>query len=80
MRNAKKISEAEVRRVIGQNVSRFRKVRTTLKQYDFSEHCGFHRTYIGRVERGEVNSSIKSLVKIANALGVSLVDLISSPK
>lgn len=80
MRNSKRISETEVRRVIGQNVGRFRKDRTTLNQYDFSERCGFHRTYVGRVERGEANSSIRSLVMIANELGVSLVDLISSPK
>lgn len=76
-RNTKRISETEVRRIIGANVARLRKERSVLSQYDFSERCGLHRTYVGRVERGEVNSSIRSLIAIANELGVSLIELIS---
>lgn len=76
-RNTKKISETEVLRRIGENVARLRKERSALSQYDFSERCGFHRTYIGTVERGEANSSIRSLIAIANELDVSLIDLIS---
>ncbi len=45
------------------------------------EELGFkskiHRTYIGAVERGEQNISLKSIEKLAKGLGVKLKDLFS---
>jgi transcriptional regulator with XRE-family HTH domain len=41
----------------------------------FAEICGVHRTYMGHIERGEKNLSFGSMVRVANALGVSLSDL-----
>ena len=34
-----------------------------------------HRTYLGGIERGERNPSLKNIEAIANALGVKLSDL-----
>ena len=35
-----------------------------------------HRTYIGQVERGEKNLTIRSLERIAKALGINIKDLL----
>ena len=35
-----------------------------------------HRTYIGQVERGKKNLTIRSLERIAKALGVDIKDLL----
>lgn len=47
-------------------------------QEDLAFESGLHRTYIGGVERGEYNVTVLSLHKITIALGVTLVDAISS--
>ena len=44
-------------------------------QYDNPQlafEVGLHRTYIGAVERGEKNITILNLIKIKNALNVSM--------
>lgn len=37
-------------------------------QEQLSFECGLHRTYIGAVERGEKNLTLKNLVKMAKSL------------
>ena len=56
---------------------RIRKLRETrnISQEELGNLAGLHRTYIGAIERGERNPSVKSLKKIADALVVSLRDL-----
>lgn len=43
-----------------------------LSQEELAFQANVHRTYIGMVERGEKNVTIRSLKKICDALGVSL--------
>jgi len=39
-------------------------------QEELSFECGLHRTYIGAVERGEKNLTLKNLVKLAKSLEI----------
>ena len=44
-------------------------------QEDLSFRTGFHRTYIGMIERAEKNISLKNIQKVAKALNISIEDL-----
>ncbi len=46
-------------------------------QEEFAHISGFHRTYIGQVERGEKNISFDNLSKVAGVLGVTLSELLA---
>lgn len=43
-------------------------------QEELAGKAKLHNTYIGAVERGEVNLSLKSLEKIANALSLPVIE------
>ncbi len=45
--------------------------RLGYSQEQFAEQVGFHRTYIGHVERGEKNITLGGLLKIAKAFKLS---------
>jgi transcriptional regulator with XRE-family HTH domain len=60
----------------GKRVRYFRKLRN-LSQDELAELCELHRTYIGSVERGERNITLLNADKIANALSVSLAELVT---
>lgn len=60
----------------GQRVRHLRKLKS-LSQDELAELCGLHRTYIGSVERGERNITLLNANKIANALSVSLAELVT---
>jgi len=59
---------------------------TSLLNNDFYYHwelgrrhsAGIHRTYMGRIERGESNPPVQTVNKIAKALRRSLTDLFIS--
>src|ERR1700735_4775939 len=46
-------------------------------QEEFAHISGFHRTYIGQIERGEKNISFSNLSRVASVLGLSLSELLS---
>ncbi|MGQ0832266.1 MAG: helix-turn-helix domain-containing protein [Microthrixaceae bacterium] len=48
-----------------------------VSQEALADRCGLHRTYIGHVERGEVNVSLFNIVRIAEALGIDPAELVS---
>jgi len=48
-----------------------------LSQEELAFRVSIHRTYIGGIERGERNPSLKNIAAIANALGVTLSELFS---
>ncbi len=48
-----------------------------LSQEALAARAGLHRTYMGAVERAEVNVSIDNMEKLAAAVGVSIAQLVS---
>lgn len=56
---------------LGRVIQRIRREKG-FSQEQFAQHVGVHRTYMGAVERGEKNLSIKSAEKIARGLGIKL--------
>ena len=56
---------------------RVRELRQTkgLSQEELAFKAGVHRTYLGGIERGERNPSLKNIDSIANALGITLAEL-----
>ncbi|MEQ8639725.1 MAG: helix-turn-helix transcriptional regulator [Alphaproteobacteria bacterium] len=65
----------DIRRTVGLNLKRLRQERG-LSQEVFAFECGLHRTYISGVERGVRNPTVVVLQKIADALGVSIAELV----
>ena len=61
--------------IFGDRVRHFRRIKQ-LSQDQLAEMSHLHRTYIGSVERGERNITLVNAQKIANALSVSLCDLV----
>ena len=61
---------------------RIRKLRLGqgYSQEEFAHLCNLHRTYIGGIERGERNITLKTLQTLATALHVTPVDLLTSEK
>ena len=41
-----------------------------------AEKTGFHRTYIGMIERGERNLSLKNIEIFAHSFGLNISDLL----
>jgi transcriptional regulator with XRE-family HTH domain len=47
-------------------------------QEEFAFRSGFHRNYIGMIERAERNISLRNIDKIAKSLDVEIRDLFTS--
>lgn len=60
--------------LVGQRVRELRLARGISSQELLGELAGLHRTFVGRVERGETNITLESLARITDALGVSLAE------
>lgn len=54
------------------------RVANGMSQEELAAHAGVHRTYIGMVERGEKNTTLLSMKRIATALGISVAALLES--
>jgi transcriptional regulator with XRE-family HTH domain len=68
----------EVREVLQHLGHRIRELRAARgwSQEEFADLCGLHRTYMGSVERGERNLTLKSLLTISKCLGITLSELV----
>ncbi len=63
------------RRIVGETIRTYRKC-AGLTQEKLAERADLHHNFIGEVERGNMEISLGSLLKIAKALGVSGRDLL----
>ncbi|MGB0563604.1 MAG: helix-turn-helix domain-containing protein, partial [Spirulinaceae cyanobacterium] len=64
-----------ITRTFGNRVRHFRKLKD-ISQEELADLCGLHRTYIGSVERGERNITLKNAEKISQALGEPIISFL----
>ena len=65
----------DLQRIVGKNLRAYRQTRG-LSQEAFADQLGVHRTYMGGLERGERNLTLKSLERLAEQIGVDPRELL----
>lgn len=68
--------EGDLQKAVGRALRRYRLERG-LSQEAFADMVGVHRTYMGGLERGERNLTLRSLERIAETLDVDPLDLMN---
>ena len=59
---------------LGKNVAKIRK-RKNLSQYQLAKDIFTDQSNLARIEKGEVNPTVKTLLKISSALGCEMKEL-----
>jgi transcriptional regulator with XRE-family HTH domain len=67
--------EGDLQRTVGRNLRAHRRARG-LSQEAFADVLEVHRTYMGGVERGERNLTLKAVERMAKQLGVEPLSLL----
>ena len=67
--------ESTLLKRFGENARQAR-LNLKLSQEELAEKAGFHRTYIGMIERAERNITLLNIEKLAAALEVEMSDLL----
>lgn len=71
-----KVTQTYILLLFAKNVKNLRKERG-LTQEALAEMSDFHPTYISNIEQGKRNLSLQAAYQIANALGVTVADLLT---
>ena len=64
-----------LQKIVAENV-KAKRLRLGLSQEELADICGYHRTYIGSIERAERNITLSTLEAVARALDVSPQELV----
>jgi transcriptional regulator with XRE-family HTH domain len=67
--------EGDLQRRVGRRLRAIRVARA-LSQEDFADAAGVHRTYMGGLERGERNLTLRGLERMAERIGVDPLTLL----
>ena len=67
--------EGDLQRALGRNLRRYRQARG-LSQETFADLVGVHRTYMGGLERGERNLTLRSVERLAAVIEVDPLELL----
>lgn len=59
----------------GERIRKLRRAKSW-RQIDLAEHSGVHEVHISDLERGTREAGLRTLSKIASALGTTLSDLL----
>ena len=65
----------DMRKLVGRNFARIRREKR-LTQEEVEARSGFSQQYLSGLERGKRNPTVVTLYELAQALGVSHVDLV----
>jgi transcriptional regulator with XRE-family HTH domain len=67
--------EGDLQRAVGRNLRVYREAKG-LSQEAFADVLGVHRTYMGGIERGERNLTLKSLERLAERVDLDPLALL----
>jgi transcriptional regulator with XRE-family HTH domain len=70
--------EGDLQRTVGHNVRAHREARGK-SQEAFADSLPVHRTYLGGIERGERNLTLKSVERLASLMDVEPLKLLTQP-
>lgn len=62
---------SEINKIVGKRIKQYRK-KEGLSQEELAFKASLHTTYIGQLERGEKNATLKSIEKISSSLKIPL--------
>jgi transcriptional regulator with XRE-family HTH domain len=65
----------DMRKLVGRNAARLR-LAAGLTQEKLAERSGLSQQYLSDLERGKLNPTVVTLYELAEALGVSHVELV----
>lgn len=65
----------DYRRRLGQRIRELRD-KKGWSQEEFADSCEVNRSYMGRIERGELNLTLDTLSKVAKGLDISVSALL----
>ncbi|MCA9124839.1 MAG: helix-turn-helix transcriptional regulator [Planctomycetaceae bacterium] len=68
------MADSDILQRFGERVRELRK-ECGWSQEELALECGLDRTYMGGIERGERNVALRNIGKIAEALGLTVADL-----
>jgi len=74
-REKKKQPQSPEHEVFGRAVRELRS-RRGYSQEELGQNAGLHRNYVGAIERGEINPTLKIMLKLATGLGTLLSELV----
>jgi transcriptional regulator with XRE-family HTH domain len=70
------ISEETFITNLGTHIRQLRESKN-LSQQDLANDCNIPKVQVGRIERAEINTTIRTLIKIANALQIEPKELLN---
>jgi transcriptional regulator with XRE-family HTH domain len=68
-------SKAQSAKKLGQNMKKWR-MKKKMSQGDISRALGVDRSYVSNIENGRMNPTLSTLEKLAEAIGISVKDLV----
>lgn len=68
------MKEKDYLKQLGENIARLR-AKKKISQVGLSDLCGFEKSNMSRIEKGNTSPTIKTLRKIAKALDLEMKDL-----
>ena len=70
------MDEQETLKKIAFNI-KVERMRKNMTQLQLAETVGVHEKYVGQIESGRQNITIKTLIKLSNALNTDLTKLVN---
>ncbi|MCD8172995.1 MAG: helix-turn-helix domain-containing protein, partial [Alistipes sp.] len=75
--NKEKMDTEELLKQIGNNIRLIRESKGVLQQ-DLADLCNFDASNMSRIEKGRINFTVGTLNKIAHALEIPFIDLVTN--